>query len=319
MKKFLSVILCFVLLVSGVVCVNAEVAFKFGDVDGDGGITSGDARLALRYSINLEKLTDEQAYAADVDGDGSVTAGDARLILRGSIGLENTNTFGRNGSEIFTSGVYSMEAVTDVESGTKFVIANTENSTYLEASFPLDNLFEDTSNQGKIIRVGFLTIDEDVFMVLPDATPIAYLRIDEKAKNNIGIDAEIFKSIIPAGIAGEIGRDADKKTEVTVGGIVYYRWIFENEDGSCIAHDMRGTELKYIRTFDADGNETSVMRVDSITGNVPNAQKSLVQGGKLYEAKEGDAEDDIGYILQFMMLLASMAGVSTDDLLNGQQ
>ena len=59
-----------------------------GDIDGDGRITAYDARLVLRASAKLEKLTKDQALRADVDGDGKITAADARKILRVSAGLE---------------------------------------------------------------------------------------------------------------------------------------------------------------------------------------------------------------------------------------
>ena len=69
-----------------------------GDVDGDGSVTSADARLALRTSVGLEKdiTKGKAAYlAADADGDGEVTSGDARLILRASVGLEDAGKFGK--------------------------------------------------------------------------------------------------------------------------------------------------------------------------------------------------------------------------------
>ena len=61
-----------------------------GDADGDGRITSADARLALRRSVNLEDFPEESAayYACDADKDRKVTSADARLILRASVGLE---------------------------------------------------------------------------------------------------------------------------------------------------------------------------------------------------------------------------------------
>ena len=65
-----------------------------GDVDGDGRISSADARLALRASVGLEQAikAGSAAYkAADADGDGKVTSADARLILRGSVGLEDVS------------------------------------------------------------------------------------------------------------------------------------------------------------------------------------------------------------------------------------
>ena len=62
-----------------------------GDVDGDGEITSGDARLALRASVKLEDYADgsEQFLAADVDRNGTIESSDARLILRASVKLED--------------------------------------------------------------------------------------------------------------------------------------------------------------------------------------------------------------------------------------
>ncbi|MBE6789619.1 MAG: hypothetical protein E7535_00330 [Ruminococcaceae bacterium] len=61
-----------------------------GDTDGDGKISAADARLALRASVGLEKLTDAQKTAAEVDKKAEITASDARLILRASVGLEDS-------------------------------------------------------------------------------------------------------------------------------------------------------------------------------------------------------------------------------------
>lgn len=59
-----------------------------GDVNGDGKVTSSDARDALRAAIGLEDLTEEEKKRADVDGDGKVTSSDAREILRKATGLD---------------------------------------------------------------------------------------------------------------------------------------------------------------------------------------------------------------------------------------
>ena len=68
-------------------------AIKLGDPDGDGAITSADARLALRASVGLEKYArgSAQYKACNVDGDNEITSADARLILRASVGLENAS------------------------------------------------------------------------------------------------------------------------------------------------------------------------------------------------------------------------------------
>ncbi len=61
---------------------------ELGDIDGDGKVTSADARLALRASAGLETLDADAVKAADVDNDNAVTAADARFILRFAVGLE---------------------------------------------------------------------------------------------------------------------------------------------------------------------------------------------------------------------------------------
>lgn len=70
---------------------DAPVDFLLGDVDGDGQITSSDARLALRRAVDLETYKPEsrEYKAADVDLDGGITSGDARMILRAAVGLED--------------------------------------------------------------------------------------------------------------------------------------------------------------------------------------------------------------------------------------
>ena len=67
----------------------AEPEYVLGDVNGDGRITSADARLALRAAVNLETLTEIQRLAADVDKDNNVRSADARMILRAAVGLES--------------------------------------------------------------------------------------------------------------------------------------------------------------------------------------------------------------------------------------
>ncbi len=84
MKKLLSIILALSFVYSLGVVSFATIK---GDVDGDTKIAAADARIALRYSVGLEQLNEEQIKYADYNEDGTVTAADARSILRVSIGL----------------------------------------------------------------------------------------------------------------------------------------------------------------------------------------------------------------------------------------
>ena len=95
-KSALLILLAAVLLFA--VCnlpTTAAANRKPGDVDGDGSISSADARLALRRSVGLETYAENspEYSACDVDFDGNVSAADARLILRGSVGLEDPATW----------------------------------------------------------------------------------------------------------------------------------------------------------------------------------------------------------------------------------
>ena len=66
-----------------------------GDITCDGKVNASDARLALRYSARLEKLSGIQTEAAMVSKSEKVSASEARQILRYSAKLENK--FGRQG------------------------------------------------------------------------------------------------------------------------------------------------------------------------------------------------------------------------------
>ena len=72
---------------------NPAPDYTPGDVDGDGKISSADARLALRRSVSLEDYPagSAQYLACDVDGDKKASSADARLILRASVGLEDAS------------------------------------------------------------------------------------------------------------------------------------------------------------------------------------------------------------------------------------
>ena len=92
----LALVLCCAtaLLFARAVPARAREAFGPGDLDGDGVVTAGDARLALRIAVKLEPsiTPDSVAYeAANVTemDKGTVDSADARLILRKSVGIED--------------------------------------------------------------------------------------------------------------------------------------------------------------------------------------------------------------------------------------
>ena len=88
-KKLLALILTAAMLLSvPFVYSVADAPVRRGDADGDGKVSSADARLALRASVGLETLTADFIMQCDVDANGKVESGDARTILRASVNLE---------------------------------------------------------------------------------------------------------------------------------------------------------------------------------------------------------------------------------------
>lgn len=59
-----------------------------GDVDGNGQVTTADARLALRAAVRLQTLDEIQTLSSDVDKDGKILSSDARMILRVAVRLD---------------------------------------------------------------------------------------------------------------------------------------------------------------------------------------------------------------------------------------
>ncbi len=81
--KLLSIILICILSVSFVPGVSA--AGVKGDLDGDGEITTKDARIALRIASSIQKPTSAQISAGDMNGSGSITVADVKSILLSAV------------------------------------------------------------------------------------------------------------------------------------------------------------------------------------------------------------------------------------------
>ena len=76
-------------LIFGQITLARYYVVVMGDVNGDGKVTSADARIALRYAAKLEKPAGVWfENAADADHMNGVTSADARRILRAAAKLE---------------------------------------------------------------------------------------------------------------------------------------------------------------------------------------------------------------------------------------
>lgn len=83
-----------------------DTSISYGDIDGDGKITTKDAQLALRVAAGLEVIEDVELFKrGDVNSDGSITVYDARQILRSCVtdlSLQPTGAFyGFEGDQYF--------------------------------------------------------------------------------------------------------------------------------------------------------------------------------------------------------------------------
>lgn len=87
-KKILIVVSAVLIILTSFLLTASASSVLLGDINSSGKIEAADARIALRASVNLEQLSDNEAFIADIDGNNSVTAADARLILRMSVNLE---------------------------------------------------------------------------------------------------------------------------------------------------------------------------------------------------------------------------------------
>lgn len=68
--------------------LDGEQEVLMGDVNGDGEITSFDARKALQAAVGNYELSEGEFARADMNGDKEITSMDARKILKLSVGLE---------------------------------------------------------------------------------------------------------------------------------------------------------------------------------------------------------------------------------------
>ena len=87
-KNFDAIALAIAKALCSIVGVTYKTPNVAGDVNGDGKVTTADAREALRAAVGLENLTDAQKKKADADGDGKVSTSDARELLRKATGLD---------------------------------------------------------------------------------------------------------------------------------------------------------------------------------------------------------------------------------------
>ena len=205
MKKVISIVLMLAMLAC---FVPAAFAAYLGDIDADGNITAGDARLALRCAVGLEPLTAAEKARADADADGSVTAADARLILRVAVGL----------SEISGDGTHIVDKLTAAEKLRDYLIANGDKNSYgqygLPATYDLGDYTVDVATfyipdierpLGIAVYYeedGYLYEAQILINMSFNSYYVQYLGFDSGREQLFGIEYEVAHSAISYGTAG---------------------------------------------------------------------------------------------------------------------
>ena len=89
-------------------------AVMYGDVDGDGDITTADAVKLVRYLVDLEDLTEQQKLAADVSHDNDITSADSIKLVRYLVGLEETLEPSRaiHPADVSSAAIVKAESIT---------------------------------------------------------------------------------------------------------------------------------------------------------------------------------------------------------------
>ena len=128
----------------------------YGDLDNDTTITSNDALLVLRASLNIDELTPELAYLADVDGDGLVTTNDALAILRYSLGFVDDNYT----AQLFQNAVPEPSGANDEDEVKDIANPDPDSGKAPKIYGDLDNDTTITSNDALLVLRASLNIDE---------------------------------------------------------------------------------------------------------------------------------------------------------------
>ncbi len=162
MKKVISVLLTALMLL-GAFSFSAFAAVTVGDVDANGSITAGDARLALRAAVHIESFTGAQFNRADADADGRITASDARLILRAAVQLAEVSSDGtkivdkRNPSSAFKDYVRTNGTLLNEERSWYGVVVSDTTDDGLEVDYVIG--YDPTDSERPFCAASLYTVD----------------------------------------------------------------------------------------------------------------------------------------------------------------
>ena len=247
-------------------------AVQLGDIDADGKVTAKDARTALRFSVGLEKLSDEEKFRADTDSDGIILASDARTILRISVGLSPSKLIS-NQYDMLRSGVYSyIGERLDTSTGQYeyFELAKTADTVHLTISF-----------EG--VEIAMFICDGNVYAV-SDAKKM-YLVTPQEVFDAIGVNkTELVEKYQKNSYSYPALSNASSVKDGVVDGFQCKIYRIPCDSGITEV-SMCGGKLVRIREYDKSNRLSGETKFYNITMSVPANKKQIPQEYKKYEGK----------------------------------
>lgn len=269
-NKFFSSILISLILIS-VISFNA-FAVQLGDVDADGNVTASDARITLRYSVGLEKLSSDEVFRADIDSDGGIYAADARTILRIAVGL-TASRYIDNQYDMIRSGVYEyMGERLDISTGKYeyFELAKTTDTVHLLTSF-------------ENVEIAVFIKDNTVYTVSHEKK--MYLVTPDEVFSAIGTDKnELLSKTDMTDVDYPALNEAYSVKDSFVEDFQCKLYLINTENG-VLEVAMCGKKLIRIREFDTDGKLAAATKFYSVSMVVPSYKKAIPSDYKKYEGK----------------------------------
>ena len=242
----------------------AALAAGPGDIDGNGDVTSADARLALRAAVGLEtyKKGSAKFTAADVTGDGLIASDDARLILRVAVGLDMFGAPATNAEyDTLRSGTYYLKGYM-IENGNQvpFAVGIDSNTIYLEAA-------ADGLSMGYMLKKGstyLLNIDKKTYCKLSALEAAALKSAGLMTENELRETVENmgFSSFLPLSKANAVTRAKLDGTDCLI-------YTFDGTDGSRIRVYTSGSRLLALENVNPKGQTVTMMRVEKVSKTLP--------------------------------------------------
>ena len=277
-KKILSLILVVCVAIGAGIGVLALTAtgLSLGDPDGDGSVTAADARLALRYAIDLDTdKSDEYVWACDVSASDGVTAEDARLILRYAIELEKAfKMISYSEAEVSGDGKVDDKGDKDDSESEEYYIAGKFKTSADTAYEPFVIAVKDgnvyASTKFEDIDVAIMKLGDELYLISNDREK--YCIVDEASAailDTLGLSAEEMTDALES-LVDVVKKDEPSEVyETEKNGMTYLAKVYDEDDGGKTIIWYLNGALVAADLYGPDGNLDATIVFDGIADKVP--------------------------------------------------